>query len=107
MGSIVRLCPVVTTQLYRMIKLVLVLSLAMLATRAAPQLPPGVNPATCPNYPFCGPAPQGAPSAALAAHAAAEAAVRAQQAQGGGSVGPSGNIGPSGLVGASGNIGPS
>ena len=29
----------------------------------APQLPPGINAAACPNYPFCGPSPQGAPSA--------------------------------------------
>merc|ERR1711964_311322 len=107
MGSIVRLCPVVTTQLYRMIKLVLVLSLAMLGTRAAPQLPPGVNPATCPNYPFCGPAPQGAAAQpqvpGLAAHAAAERAVIAQQGFTG-LVGPSGNIGPSGLCGPSGCV---
>merc|ERR1712045_1038591 len=60
------------------------------------QLPPGVDAASCPNFPFCGPSPTGAgaaPSAntpALQAHAAAEAAVRAQQAQGPGLVGPSG-----------------
>merc|ERR1712086_967537 len=111
MGSIVRLSRVVTTQpiMYCNTKLVLVATLAM-AISAAPQLPAGVNPAICPNYPFCGPSPQGAPgapSAALAAHAAAEAAVRAQQAQGPGVVGASGNIGASGIVGASGNIGPS
>merc|ERR1712061_546421 len=110
MGSIVRLCPVVTTQMHCMMKLVLVLSLAMVATRAAPQLPPGVNPAACPNYPFCGPSPQGAPSApaqpqvpGLAAHAAAERAVIAQQSFTG-LVGPSGNIGPSGLCGPSGCV---
>eukprot|EP00090_Calanus_glacialis_P040470 TRINITY_DN70588_c0_g1_i1.p1 TRINITY_DN70588_c0_g1~~TRINITY_DN70588_c0_g1_i1.p1 ORF type:complete len:107 (-),score=37.09 TRINITY_DN70588_c0_g1_i1:30-350(-) len=90
-------------------KLVLVAIMAM-AISAAPQLPPGIDAAICPNYPFCGPSPQGAPgspSAALAAHAAAEAAVRALQAQGPGVVGASGNIGASGIVGASGNIGPS
>ena len=43
-------------------KLVVVLSLAM-AIQAAPQLPPGINPAVCPNYPFCGPSPQAAPGA--------------------------------------------
>merc|ERR1711872_1042910 len=75
---------------------------------SAPQLPPGIDAAACPNYPFCGPAPQAAVanplSAALAAHAAAEANVRAQQAQGVGEVGASGNIGPSGLCGPTGCI---
>merc|ERR1712234_1119 len=85
------------------------LLLSAAPSSGAPQLPPGINAAACPNYPFCGPSPQAAPGAVpgLAAHAAAEAAVRAQQAQGVGVVGPSGNIGPSGQVGASGNIGPS
>merc|ERR1711892_834129 len=108
MGSIVRLSRVVTTQpiMYCNTKLVLVATLAM-AISAAPQLPPGVDPAICPNYPFCGPSPQGAPGTPSAAHAAAEAAVRALQAQGPGVVGASGVIGPSGIVGASGNIGPS
>merc|ERR1711892_663881 len=107
--SIVRLSRVVTTQpiMYCNTKLVLVATLAM-AISAAPQLPPGVDPAICPNYPFCGPSPQGAPAAApqvpgLAAHAAAERAVIAQQSFPG-LVGPSGNIGPSGLCGPSGCI---
>ena len=44
-------------------KLVLVATLAM-AISAAPQLPPGIDAAICPNYPFCGPSPQGAPALA-------------------------------------------
>merc|ERR1711892_1339294 len=105
MGSIVRLSRVVTTQpiMYCNTKLVLVATLA-LAISAAPQLPAGINSAICPNYPFCGPSPQGAPAAqpqvpGLAAHAAAERAVIAQQSFT--LVGPSGNIGPSGLCGPS------
>merc|ERR1711994_141323 len=111
MGSSVRLATVVTLVT---MKLIIVSVAALLLGAAgpaagAPQLPPGINAAACPNYPFCGPSPQAAPGAVpgLAAHAAAEAAVRAQQAQGVGVVGPSGNIGPSGQVGASGNISPS
>merc|ERR1712179_108664 len=53
-----------------------------------PQLPPGIDAASCPNYPFCGPSPVGSPSQAqhaqsadLAAHAAAEAAVIGRAAQ--------------------------
>merc|ERR1712179_429838 len=78
-----------------------------------PQLPPGIDAASYPNYPFCGPSPVGSPSQAqhaqsadLAAHAAAEAAVigRAAQFANGGVVGASGNIGPSGLCGPSGCI---
>jgi len=86
-------------------KLVLLATLAM-ATSAAPPLPAGVNPASCPNYPFCGPAPQGArgaASTALAAHAAAERAVIAKHSFLG-LVGPSGVIGPSGLCGPSGCV---
>merc|ERR1712066_660448 len=78
------------------------------STFSAPQLPPGVDPAICPNYPFCGAGPAPAQDNALAAHAAAEAAVRAQQAQfpvgASGIVGASGNIGPSGLCGPSGCV---
>merc|ERR1712215_433807 len=66
-----------------------------------PQLPAGIDPATCPNFPFCGPSPAGAPaqannqqSAALAAHADADQAVigHAQKFASGGIVGASGNI---------------
>merc|ERR1712025_157125 len=110
MGSIVRLFPVVTSPLTMISSLVLCSSIVLLASGAPQgQLPPGINPAICPNYPFCGPSPApgtNAQDAALLAHRAAEEAVRAQQ-NFVGVVGPSGNIGPSGQVGASGNIGPS
>ena len=53
-------------------KLVLVATLAM-AISAAPQLPPGIDPAVCPNYPFCGPSPQGAPGAPSAVSALLQA----------------------------------
>merc|ERR1711882_11909 len=86
------------------------LLLSAAPSSGAPQLPPGINAAACPNYPFCGPSPQGAPSApsvpqvpGLAAHAAAEAAVVAKQGFTG-LVGPSGNIGPSGQCGPSGCV---
>merc|ERR1719507_2116216 len=91
------------------ISLVLLLAVSSMSA-PSPQLPPGIDPATCPNYPFCGagPAPAAPQDAALAAHAAAEAAVRAQQPQfpagASGIVGPSGNIGPSGLCGPSGCV---
>merc|ERR1712026_355846 len=110
--SIVRLVSVVTTtahiNYHTMFTKALVLCALASTIYSAPQLPPGIDAAACPNYPFCGPAPQAAVanplSAALAAHAAAEANVRAQQAQGVGVVGASGNIGPSGLCGPTGCI---
>ena len=40
-----------------MITIALVLSLLAVSSLAAPQLPPGVDPAACPNYPFCGASP--------------------------------------------------
>ena len=110
-----------------MISTFFTLCLLIASCLSFPQLPPGVDPVSCPNYPFCGetPAPIATAAnqntvckasmilisnkamnlqAALQAHAAAEAAVKAQQAQGPGLVGPSGNIGPSGLCGASGCV---
>jgi len=93
----------------------LVICLLVVSASSFPQLPPGVDPVSCPNYPFCGEVPVGSPAAApaqpaavpgLAAHAAAERAVigRQQQFANGGVVGASGNIGPSGLCGPSGCI---
>merc|ERR1712029_984920 len=91
----------------KMLAAVVLCSSLVVITSSAPQglLPPGVDPVSCPNFPFCGPSPSGAPAApnaaqsqALQAHAAAEAAVKAQQAQGPGLVGPSGLCGPSGCV---------
>ena len=40
----------------------LLLAALVAAASSLPQLPPGVDPATCPNYPFCGEGPAGAPS---------------------------------------------
>ena len=31
---------------------------------APQQLPPGIDPVSCPNFPFCGPSPAEAPAAA-------------------------------------------
>merc|ERR1712051_342353 len=98
---------VVTVTTVNMLSLTLVLLLAA-SSLSAPQLPPGVDPVACPNYPFCGAGPAPVQDNGLAAHAAAEAAVLAKQAQfpagASGVVGPSGNIGPSGLCGPSGCI---
>ena len=86
--------------------IVLFALLAVALAKPSPQLPPGVNPAECPNYPFCGAGPTGAESA----HSEAERqliALQQQQASAPaftGLVGPSGAIGPSGIVGPSGNI---
>merc|ERR1711879_432457 len=99
MGS----CPLSVRLVLTVVTAISSVTMVVSSVSAFPQqLPPGVDAASCPNFPFCGPSPTGAgaaPSAntpALQAHAAAEAAVRAQQAQGPGLVGPSGNIGPSG-----------
>ena len=56
-----------------MLPALLVIS-ALLAAQlqAAPQLPPGIHPAVCPNYPFCGPAPAGAPPAPSAVSCSGE-----------------------------------
>ena len=69
--STVRLFAVVTTA--TMLPALLALS-ALLAgqLQAAPQLPPGIDPAVCPNYPFCGPAPAGAPAAPSAVSCSGE-----------------------------------
>lgn len=69
--STVRLSTVVTTA--AMLPALLVIS-ALLAAQlqAAPQLPPGIHPAVCPNYPFCGPAPAGAPPAPSAVSCSGE-----------------------------------
>ena len=37
----------------------LLLAALVAATSSLPQLPPGVDPAACPNYPFCGEGPAG------------------------------------------------
>ena len=34
--------------------------LVLSSVSAFPQLPPGVDPVSCPNFPFCGPSPTGA-----------------------------------------------
>ena len=44
------------------------MSLLLVSTLAFPQLPPGVDPASCPNYPFCGESPAPAAPAAPAAN---------------------------------------
>merc|ERR1712200_271486 len=74
--------PDTTTTTMITISLVLLLAVSSMSA-PSPQLPPGIDAATCPNYPFCGAGPaQASPQdAGLAAHAAAEAAVKAQQAQ--------------------------
>merc|ERR1712127_690297 len=114
-----------------MLRLVCV-SVCLSVVAAFPQVvyPPGLDPASCPNFPYCGPTPLEVPQVpglaahaaaeaqvraaaalqvpGLSAHAAAEAQVRAAQAQVGnqftGLVGASGNIGPSGLCGPSGCV---
>merc|ERR1719206_693682 len=61
---------------------------SLIALSQAGVLPAGVNPATCANYPFCGPnaaeyaqlARMGVP-AGLTAHMAAEAKIKSQQAE--------------------------
>lgn len=85
--------------------IVLFALVAVALAKPSPQVPPGINPAECPNYPFCGAGPSAATS-----HSEAERqliALQQQQASAPaftGLVGPSGAIGPSGIVGPSGNI---
>merc|ERR1712168_1024065 len=119
----------------KMLRLVASVSCLVSVCLSAPQdiLPPGLDAAACPNFPFCGPSPADIPNvpgaaAVIAAqqkvlagpaiptaivpgletHRAAEAKVKLQQAQVAnaftGLVGASGNIGPSGLCGPSGCV---
>ena len=79
--------------------------LVVALAKPAPQLPPGVDPASCPNYPFCG----AGPSAATAHSEAERQLIALQQQQAAapaftGLVSPSGAIGPSGIVGPSGSL---
>merc|ERR1712055_73485 len=113
MGSTGRLTESVVTANTMLRTLLITALVASVLGAPKPQLPPGIDPAICPNYPFCGPSPVGAPtqahsqqSQALLAHQAAEQAVigRAAQFANGGIVGASGNIGPSGLCGPSGCV---
>jgi hypothetical protein len=87
------------------VTIVMLVLVAYAAAKPAPQLPPGISAAECPNYPFCG----AGPSAATAHSEAERQLIALQQQQASspaftGLVGPSGSIGPSGLVGPSGNI---
>merc|ERR1712183_1009919 len=112
----------------KMLRLLASVSCLVSVCLSAPQdiLPPGLDAAACPNFPFCGPSPAEIPAQqnvlaqeralagpaiptaivpGLEAHRAAEAKVKLQQAQVAnaftGLVGASGNIGPSGLCGPS------
>merc|ERR1711954_51002 len=107
MGSIVRLIAVVTSP--KMLAAVVLCSSLVVITSSAPQglLPPGVDPVSCPNFPFCGPSPvasaqsiNSAHDQALLVHRQQEEAVRAAAAANPAVVGHSGNIGASGIVGA-------
>ena len=44
----------------------LVICLLVVSASSFPQLPPGIDPVSCPNYPFCGEVPAGNPVAAPA-----------------------------------------
>merc|ERR1739848_439716 len=108
----------------KMLRLLASVSCLVSVCLSAPQdiLPPGLDAAACPNFPFCGPSPADIPDVPRAAeakvllthipgfsaHQAAEAQVKLQQAQVAnaftGLVGASGNIGPSGLCGPSGCV---
>merc|ERR1739848_404754 len=107
-----------------MLRLLASVSCLVSVCLSAPQdiLPPGLDAAACPNFPFWGPSPADIPDVpgaaeakvllthipGFSAHQAAEAQVKQQQAQVAnaftGLVGASGNIGPSGLCGPSGCV---
>ena len=59
-----------------MVRYLLALFCLIVATMAFPQLPPGIDPASCPNFPFCGPSPSGAPSAPSAAQSQVEKTIK-------------------------------